>query len=164
MSIDRSPQAAGSDRVVAGPVFAPLEARYEQIRAGLQARPWPRQGVPEILVSFGAWDRTNRTGIAVDAVSSLTPDASLAVALAREAPNFAAIAQQVRPLPGCRLIENCRDMTDLYVGPMLGIGAPGMSQFERACCGLPTVLVCQNDTYIQSACTRNEPNCSSRMH
>jgi spore coat polysaccharide biosynthesis predicted glycosyltransferase SpsG len=36
-------------------------------------------------------------------------------------------------------------MTAIYKQTDLAIGAPGVSQFERACCGVPTILIAQNE-------------------
>jgi spore coat polysaccharide biosynthesis predicted glycosyltransferase SpsG len=71
-------------------------------------------------------------------------ESNVTVALPATAPHTSEVSTFAKDRPWVRLVDEPIDLAALYSECELAIGAPGVSQFERACCGLPTVLVPQN--------------------
>lgn len=104
--------------------------------------------VRSLLVAFGAVDSSNRTAVALEAVAGhrcLADILDVTVALGGRAPHLPEIRWMVSALPSARLVVDAADMGGLYYSAHLAIGAPGVSQAERMYCGLPTILLAQND-------------------
>lgn len=143
ISIDSNPGASGGATVLAGPGYMPLPRQYAQRNAEARSRDSAR--LPSsILVAFGMHDSANLTMMALDGLSELLSRVTISVAVGPDAPHAAAVARRIAELPSARLLAANSVMDEVYPDFDLAIGAPGVSQFERACCGLPSILVAQN--------------------
>jgi spore coat polysaccharide biosynthesis predicted glycosyltransferase SpsG len=142
LSIDVNPGAVG-DGILAGPQFMPLDGRYcgGEIARSVVA------GDMKILIGFGKRDSGNITGAVLDAVVASGLNARITVAIGGDAPHAAQIAARSRDI-GATLLVDAVGMQKLYDEHDLGIGAPGISQFERARRGLPSILVAQNERQL----------------
>ena len=129
--------AAGC-RCLLGPRYALLHSSYRQLRRGLRVR----DGIlRRILVFFGAQDPTESmtavvqaltgpefAGLAVDAILGCDTQASArARAVAHGSTNIT-------------FHENLASLAELMASADLGIGAGGVTTWERACLGLPSVV------------------------
>jgi UDP-2,4-diacetamido-2,4,6-trideoxy-beta-L-altropyranose hydrolase len=125
-------------RILAGPKHALLRRAFVARRMAALAR---RDGRPveNILVSFGATDPRNATAVALEALGNVDHNAKITVALSSQAPHL----QDVEHRFGMRirLILDPSDMAELICEADLAIGAAGVSAYERACLGLPSILV-----------------------
>jgi spore coat polysaccharide biosynthesis predicted glycosyltransferase SpsG len=142
LTIDPNPGAVSGARVLGGPSYVPLDRAYTARHAEARARSTPDDST--VLISFGAYDSANRTRDVLQGLMRLAQGPSVTVALPRSAPHAAEVVAMIDGLPWAEYVGAPADIAALYVRHRLGIGAPGVSQFERACCGLPTILVCQN--------------------
>jgi hypothetical protein len=151
LAIDLSPGTADGGRRLGGPAWTPLAPRFAEAHEHA-SRNEPGGGSPlRILVAFGARDSANSTGMAVEALvgheRSFLATVVLGAAFADRAAVEAAAGRDER----LTIVTDSSDMSALYLSHDLAVGAPGVSQYERACCGLPTLLVAQNQRQVALA-------------
>jgi spore coat polysaccharide biosynthesis predicted glycosyltransferase SpsG len=147
VTVDASPGGLARGNVLAGPRYAALPPIYAQLCASLRKR--PMSDPPAILIAFGARDGAHRAATAVQAIALLRRPVAAMIALSAASPGYNHIVAAARGERRIEIVTDPPHMHLLYREFDLAIGAPGISQFERACCGLPSVLVAQN--------TRQEP-------
>ena len=95
-----------------------------------------------ILVALGAVDSRNVTCRVLEALAGVAGIQHVTAVLGRSAPHVDSVRTLAASLPfPARLIEGVDDMAGLILQHDLGIGAPGVSAFERACLGLPQALI-----------------------
>lgn len=145
-TIDINP---GADADFAGPAYAPLSNHF-----GLR-HPAPLSGkIPKdvrgILVSFGARDSRNCTTMVLRAIAGTAQDIPVTVAVGAAFAHLEEMTVAAEVIDA-KIAINVADMHSLYGVHDLAVGAPGVSQFERAACGLATILVPQNDRQIDLA-------------
>jgi len=144
-TIDIHPGALVGASVIAGPSFAPLDPAFAAARASIdQIERAAATGPHNVLVAFGLRDSGGTAAAVVKALSQVSSVISITVAAASASPNHARLAALVQSGSNSRLVVDAADMVPLYRAADLAIGAPGSSQFERACCGVPTVIVPQS--------------------
>ena len=124
-------------QVLAGPAFALMRKEVVDKREEALVR---RDGRPvaEILVSFGAADSWNASSSTLAALDRYVDETSITVALSARAPYVADVRGRLRGR--ARLVLD-GDMAALMAKADLAIGAPGVSAYERAVLGLPSILV-----------------------
>ncbi len=159
LTVDPNPGAIEASIVLGGPAYMPLApafaARHRDIRMHRAA------STGSILIAFGARDSANRTVTALQALMRLPANQNVTVLLPATAPHAADLSALSKGLPWVRYVSEAVDLGSLYSECALAIGAPGVSQFERACCGLPTVLVAQNAK--QAPLARNWEDCGAAL-
>jgi UDP-2,4-diacetamido-2,4,6-trideoxy-beta-L-altropyranose hydrolase len=124
-------------RVLTGSVYALIRRAFLDKRAEALARRDTRP-VKEILVSLGATDPRNATSLALDALEGFADDITVTVALSSQAPHREEIRSRLHDR--MRLALDA-DMAQLVTRADLAIGAAGVSAYERAVLGLPSILV-----------------------
>jgi spore coat polysaccharide biosynthesis predicted glycosyltransferase SpsG len=99
-----------------------------------------------LLVAFGGVDSANATSLALDAVtvSGLGSRLDVVCVLPDDAPHAREVDRRLGQLPHARRFGTVADLGPIYADSTVAIGAPGVSQAERAFCGVPTLLVPQN--------------------
>lgn len=124
-------------RLLAGLSFALTRKAFLAARPTALAR---RDGRPvrNILVSCGAIDPLNVTATALEALASLASPIAVTVVLSSKAPHVTAIRKGLRPHE-C-LLTDVSDMAALISDADLAIGTPGVTAYERALLGLPSVV------------------------
>jgi UDP-2,4-diacetamido-2,4,6-trideoxy-beta-L-altropyranose hydrolase len=135
-----------------GPDYALLRDEFRAARLGGQAA-HARQK-PSVLVSMGGTDPNNATAGIMDRLITLAASFDLVVVLGRHAPHHDDIAGRITRWKGsARLAIDPESMAGLLTTVDLAIGAPGVSASERACMGLPQILVhtADNQTDIAAA-------------
>ena len=129
--------------VMLGPQYALLRQQFSAQRANAQQRldgKAPNR-LRRVVVGFGGVDPLNGTAVALDALAAY-PEVEVDVVLGGAAPHLAQIQARISAHPGAvRLITDAADMAGILVGADLVIGAPGTSTWERACLGLPAILI-----------------------
>ena len=136
-----------------GPRYALLRPEF----AALREQSLSRRKNPElkrILISLGGVDRTNVTGqiLAALADSSLPASTELDIIMGATAPYLDEVRQQAAKLPFKAAVSvNVRDMAERMCLADLSIGAAGGTSWERACLGLPTVLVMLAENQVTGA-------------
>jgi UDP-2,4-diacetamido-2,4,6-trideoxy-beta-L-altropyranose hydrolase len=103
-----------------------------------------------ILVSLGATDPANATAGVLADLSRLQRAISVTVVLGQAAPHIDRVRELLPALPfPTTLIVGASNMSELYCSHGLAIGAPATSALERACLGLPSLLIVTADNQVQ---------------
>jgi UDP-2,4-diacetamido-2,4,6-trideoxy-beta-L-altropyranose hydrolase len=126
-----------SARILAGPAFALLR---RSVLAARQASTARRDGRPvrDILVSFGATDPANLTPVALDALGGLDEAISVTVAMSAASPH---IDEVRRRATGRMRLALDGTLVELMTNADLAIGGAGVTAFERASLGVPSIVV-----------------------
>ncbi len=124
--------------VLAGAAWAPLERRFGAARAAALAARGQRR--PEhLLVAMGMTDAANATLRTIEGIRASRFEGCVDVVLGGSAPNRASVTAALPPR--ARLHLDPPDMPALIARADLAIGAGGVSALERACLGLPSLLI-----------------------
>ncbi len=132
------PHLAPGASLLAGAAWAPLRAiiRARRHRA-LHAR--HGRGLGRILVAMGMTDPANATARVLEGLAASRFDGWVDVVLGTAAPHRTAVAAALPARAALHL--DPPDLPGLVAEADLAIGAGGVSALERACLGLPTLLV-----------------------
>lgn len=125
--------------ILAGPRYALLRPAFHALR---QRRGQGGGEVKNLLVFFGGGDASNETGKVLEALAAMdAPGLTADVVTGGGNPLKEAIRVRCEALPGCRFHCQVEDMAGLMSRADLALGATGVSTWERACLGLPTLAV-----------------------
>lgn len=129
--------------VLAGPDYALLRPEFAKARSAALTR---RKGPfgHRALVSLGLTDVGAVTRRVVGLLAGLIPTD---VVLGSTAPSLPAVSR----MAGVSLHVDARDMAALIAQADIGIGGGGVSVWERACLGLPSILVVLADNQAPMA-------------
>ena len=132
---DRLPAAALQ---LLGPRYALLPERYRQ-----RPRREHQDGVVRrVLVFFGGSDQTNETAKAIAALSyEAAASLHVDVVLGSSHPDAGAIRRQALNRPHTEVFENLPSLADLMARADLFVGSAGSTTWERAYCGIPSIVV-----------------------
>ncbi|MDX7784989.1 MULTISPECIES: UDP-2,4-diacetamido-2,4,6-trideoxy-beta-L-altropyranose hydrolase [Aeromonas] len=145
-TLDRTPEAYFecfniSDKqpvVLSGVAYALLSSQFGKIRnQGILRAPASRQ--PRILLSFGGIDEPNVTLRVLKALSEF--NAVFTVLLSPRAPHYQAVKTWCDDRVNVVHYDFIQDMATLMSEHDLAIGAPGTTTWERACLGLPNIVI-----------------------
>lgn len=137
---DISPAA----RTLEGFPYALLDSCYVSAHHRALERKFEGCG-SRLLISMGARDSKNVTGIILDACERLSGLDEIHVLLGEQADHIDRIARKVAGTAGAKLIVDCEDMIAEYQWAQIAVGAGGVSMLERMCCGLPSLVVAQTE-------------------
>lgn len=136
---DYLPLVSAGCRLLVGPEYALLDARFAEMRAKGAGG---KRGQPRILVSFGATDPTGMSVLALAAIERAQLGVPVDVAIGSVSPHVGAARAAARRLtPPAHVHVGVEDMASLIAGAALAVGAGGVSALERCCLGLPSLLV-----------------------
>jgi UDP-2,4-diacetamido-2,4,6-trideoxy-beta-L-altropyranose hydrolase len=138
-------------RLLIGADYALLRSEFARLRQIMPAR---GRNLASILVTFGATDTHDMTGLAIDALIEAALTARIDVVVGTGYPHTAAIEQRahVANLP-ITIHRATNRLADLMANADLCIGAGGVTALERCCLGLPSVVIRTADN--QSAIAAN---------
>ncbi|CUB02894.1 pseudaminic acid biosynthesis-associated protein PseG [Marinomonas fungiae] len=94
---------------------------------------------PRILVSFGGIDEHNMTLKALEQLSQHS--FQVTVLLSERSPHYQTISRFAERYEHITHITFCSKMAELMLQHDIAIGAPGTTSWERACLGLPSIIV-----------------------
>lgn len=122
-----------------GPQYALLRPQFVAARPG----PARRDGrVARLLVFFGGSDHDNLTGLALTTLAELgRDDLAVDVVLGASNPRRRELEALCSALAGVTCHFSVADMAALMAAADLAIGAAGVTTWERACLGLPALVV-----------------------
>jgi spore coat polysaccharide biosynthesis predicted glycosyltransferase SpsG len=147
VSINPNPGSRGSAKCLAGPAYMPLAGEFERQNIKVRAGQPENKRLKRVLIAFGARDSVNRTLTALQGIAKLGNHVEAGVLLGRNATHAETVRAAVNEMSNVEMVPSSAGVCTLYAQFDIAIGAPGVSQFERACCGLPSVLVAQNDEH-----------------
>ena len=124
--------------VLSGAAYALLSPQFSHIRKqGLRRAPISHR--PRVLISFGGIDEPNVTLRALTALSEL--DALFTVLLSPRAPHYDVVKAWCDDHMNVVHYDFVKEMAPLMREHDLAIGAPGTTSWERACLGLPNIVI-----------------------
>lgn len=136
--------------VLAGPTYAPLRAEFAARREAALARRAEGFG-GRVLVSMGLTDLNGITGRIVEALRGYQGWSAMDVVLGSGAQSLPFVEAAATTDPRITLHVDAQNMAELAAAADIAIGAGGMSQWERAAVGLPTILVILAENQASSA-------------
>lgn len=153
----RKPEEYNSNSVVlSGTDFAIIKEDFSLTRARALTRKFDGKKT-NVLISMGGIDLPNATSLVLLAlVPSI--DASFTVLLSKRAPHYHEVLELCKSLDNVKHIEFSSNMANLMLEHDIAIGAPGSTSWERACLGLPSIIIplAENQTEICKQLTENE--------
>ncbi len=125
-------------RQLLGPHYALLGPEYALLHPLVP----PRRELLRVLVFFGGVDPANLTGRALEALlDPALAHLAVDVVLGRQSPNRQAVAEMVAKRTHTTLHGPLPSLAGLIARADLAIGAGGATTWERACLGLPSLVV-----------------------
>jgi spore coat polysaccharide biosynthesis predicted glycosyltransferase SpsG len=127
-------------RLLLGPGYAPVARAFADLRAGVlarRARPGPLR---RVLVSTGLTDAGEIAAKALAALGTFAAIEAIDLAVGAAAPSLPALRAAAEADRRVRLHLDAVDMARLTAEADLGVGAAGVSTWERCALGLPGVV------------------------
>ncbi|MDB4638757.1 UDP-2,4-diacetamido-2,4,6-trideoxy-beta-L-altropyranose hydrolase [bacterium] len=140
-------------RQLLGPQYALLGPEYAQLHTLLPSRTELRR----VFVFFGGVDLSNHTSKALEAL--LDPelaDLAVDVVLGFQCPHRQVVEKSVKRRPYTTLHNPQPSLAGLMSRADLAIGAGGATTWERACLGLPSLVVAIAENQLPMATVLNE--------
>jgi UDP-2,4-diacetamido-2,4,6-trideoxy-beta-L-altropyranose hydrolase len=132
-------------RQLLGPHFALLGPEYAQFHPLVP----PRMELRRVLVFFGGVDPANLTGHALEALSAPElADLAVDVVLGLQCSHRHAVEELVARRPHTTLHNPLPSLAGLIARADLAIGAGGATTLERACLGLPSLVIAIADNQV----------------
>ena len=121
-----------------GPAYALLDPLYSSLQPLLPVR----VNLCRILVFFGGTDVSNYCALALQALSHpRLLHIAVDVVIGHAAPHRSALEKSASIRPNTNLHVGLPSLVGLMARADLAVGAAGTASWERACLGLPTILV-----------------------
>jgi UDP-2,4-diacetamido-2,4,6-trideoxy-beta-L-altropyranose hydrolase len=135
-------------RQLLGPHYALLSPEYAQLHPLVP----PRTELRRVLVFFGGVDPDNLTGRTLEALQAPElAELAVDVVLGSQSPHRQVVAEVVARRPHTTLHRPLSSLAGLITRADLAIGAGGATTWERACLGLPSMLVTIADNQLPFA-------------
>jgi UDP-2,4-diacetamido-2,4,6-trideoxy-beta-L-altropyranose hydrolase len=131
-------RAPSTCRFLLGPRYALLRQEFAARRAQVSPR---RGAVRRLLVSFGGSDPHNHTAVAIEALQAMHLDGGAVDVVVGAAHVQREAIETACQRAGFRCHVQTDRMADLVAEADLGVGAAGVSSWERCCLGLPTLTL-----------------------
>lgn len=131
-----------SAKILAGCNFALLNPLFSQFREkALEFSLWPKQH--KVLISMGGIDLPNATFSVLEAFSlHPEPKPQITVLLGPKAPHYDQVKMFCLANTGwIKHFDFVDNMAELMLDHSVAIGAPGSTSWERACLGIPSIIV-----------------------
>jgi UDP-2,4-diacetamido-2,4,6-trideoxy-beta-L-altropyranose hydrolase len=134
-------------RQLLGPHYALLAPEYPQLHPLVPIR----TQLKRVLVFFGGVDQDNLTSQALQALmDSALSGLAVDVVIGRQSPHWKAVKKLVDSLPNATLHAPLPSLAGLMVRADLAIGAGGTTTWERACLGLPSLVIAIASNQLKS--------------
>lgn len=134
-----------------GSQYALLKPRFSQLRKMQKEHENPRH---QLLVTMGGIDKPNASLKVLEILLESSIHIKTTVLLSKRAPHYSSIkAFAHKHAEWVTHIDFVDDMASFMLDYSLAIGAPGSSSWERACLGIPSVVVplAENQSDIAAA-------------
>lgn len=139
-TLGRKPsEYSGTARILAGSEYAILAPNFSSLRERAYTRQYPRAR-PKILISMGGIDNPNATLLSLQSLVGKVV-ADFTVLLSPRAPHYQRVKCWCDSQDDVQHQDFEADMAGLMLKHDIAIGAPGTTSWERACLGLPSILI-----------------------
>ncbi|MDW1899891.1 UDP-2,4-diacetamido-2,4,6-trideoxy-beta-L-altropyranose hydrolase [Vibrio sp. Vb1337] len=136
---DEAAYSASQSKVLAGSEFALLRSDFASKRESALSRDISNKPL-KVLVSMGGIDAPNATFKVLESLCGKV-EAKFTVLLSPRAPHFDQVKEWCASRADVSHLDFVSDMASLMLEHGIAIGAPGTTSWERACLGLPNVIV-----------------------
>lgn len=126
-------------QLLVGSDYALLRPEFSVMREGAYDRVVPDSPL-RVLVSMGGMDRPNAT-LSVLKLLVVNPELKITVLLGPKALNYDSVVSFCHEYGNVEHIDFYEDMAPLMAAHDIAIGAPGTTSWERACLGMPNIIV-----------------------
>jgi len=130
----------GKARVLAGSSYALLRPNFALVRQKAYSRSPPAAQQVRVLLSMGGVDKPNATLSTLKLLSKIQ-NIKITVILGKHAPHYKTVVSYCSKLNNVRRLDFVEDMAELMLDHDLAVGAPGTTSWERACLGLPSIVI-----------------------
>lgn len=128
-----------SKHVLAGSSYALLGRGFADARELALDKAAPK--VPtKVLVSMGGIDFHNTTLLVLEALAGRL-EAEITVLLSKRSPNYEVVSDWCKNCKQIKHIDFTENMPSVMLDHDIAIGAPGTTSWERACLGLPSIVI-----------------------
>ena len=131
-----------SSQQLLGPKYALLRTEFSEARKQLKQR---NGNIKNILVSFGGSDATNETKKTIAALKQLEFDIEADVVVGSSYPYLESLKETLSSTENMRLHVQANNMAKLMLNADRAIGSGGSTSWERACLGLPSIVIVTAD-------------------
>lgn len=140
-TLDRkSNQYSAINQVLSGTQFALLAPQFKQLREFAFERTLPSSRKPKILVSMGGIDAPNAS-LKVLMELDRSIDAEVTLLLSPRGPHYTVVSEWCKKRINIHHVDFSNQMAELMLEHDIAIGAPGTTSWERACLGLPSIII-----------------------
>ncbi|WP_164718226.1 UDP-2,4-diacetamido-2,4,6-trideoxy-beta-L-altropyranose hydrolase [Colwellia sp. Arc7-635] len=130
-----------NSQILVGSDFSLLAEGFSQLRLANAYCSQPNNNY-KILVSMGAIDKPNVTLKILEKLNILDIDnTTVTVLLSKRAPSYESIKNFCLLNNKFKHIDFVENMAELMAEHHIAIGAPGSTSWERACLGLPSIII-----------------------
>ncbi len=137
-----------SSQQLLGPKYALLRTEFSEAREQLKQR---NGNIKNILVSFGGSDATNETKKTIVALKQLEFDIEADVVVGSSYPYLESLKETLSSTENMRLHVQVSNMAQLMLNADIAIGSGGSTSWERACLGLPSIVIATADNQLAIA-------------
>ncbi len=130
---------ATKTNILAGSQYSLLAPQYSELR--IQAE--KKKNISskcKVLVTMGAIDTPNVTLKVLNILSTIQ-NVNVTVLLSPRAPHYDSVALYCKNKPLITHIDFSEDVANLMLEHDIAVGAPGSTSWERACLGLPSIII-----------------------
>lgn len=138
-------------KVMTGSDYTLLREEFSTLRPASLARRMTLPQLPRIVISFGTSDPGKATLRVLAALQRVKHPVRIDVLVGRLCPHLDEIEAAVSNDARAVLTVDPMSMAQHFVDADVAIGAPGMTAWERACLGLPSVLIPVVDNQVDNA-------------
>jgi len=130
---------SGIEKILTGTRYALLNNNFSKLRSEAEKRVRSR-GKLRVLISMGGIDLPNATSKIIHSLADL-PDTELTVLLGERSPHYKRVKELSTFYDNVKHINFTSDMAGLMLAQDIAVGAPGSTSWERACLGLPSIVI-----------------------
>jgi len=134
-------------KVLAGVDYALLSPKFSELRSCAENRQ-PNLDTPNILISMGGVDLPNATLEVLKSLESENVCARITVLMSSRSPHYNQVSDWCKSKEGVKHVDFTNNMAQMMLEHDIAIGAPGSTSWERACLGLPSIVVPLADNQI----------------
>ncbi len=128
-----------------------LREEFSALRPVALARRKTLPQSPRIVISFGTSDPGKATLRVLAALQRVTHPVRIDVLVGRLCPHLGEIEAAISNDTRASLAVDPVSMAQHFVDADIAIGAPGMTAWERACLGLPSIVIPVVDNQVDNA-------------
>lgn len=138
-------------KLLLGADYALLQTKFYKLRGLAEVRRENLTKVKQILISMGGYDPFHISEFVVNSLIKMKLNLKVDLVISSKADNFKKLSDLSLKLTWLTLHIDADNMAELICNADLAIGAAGTSSWERACLGLPSIVISMADNQLTIA-------------